>query len=361
MSILSKISRTTLIVVIVIVVLLVAIRIALPHVIKYEVNKKLNELPDYTGHIDDVDLHIYRGAYAINGVEILKRNGKVPVPFFSAGTMEFSVEWKQLFHGHLVAKVYIYHPMVNFVQGPTKEQSQTTADKRWQDKVKDLFPLKINTFKIEDGEIHFRNPYSDPKVDVYISNLQVLATNLTNSLKVAKTLASDVNASGNVMGTGRFKVGVKLDPFRKDPTFDLDMQVTAVPLVKLNDFLKAYAKFDVHKGTFSMYSEVVARDGKYEGYLKPLLKDVEVVKWKEDIKKPFFELVWKVVVGAVKDIFTNPPKEQVATRVPFSGSFGKTEVGIWTTIWELIKNAFIQALMPGLDKTISMKDVSSKK
>ncbi|MGE5440293.1 MAG: hypothetical protein ACM3UR_10575, partial [Bacteroidota bacterium] len=70
MSILSKISRTTLIVVIVIVVLLVAIRIALPHVIKYEVNKKLNELPDYTGHIDDVDLHIYRGAYAINGVEI---------------------------------------------------------------------------------------------------------------------------------------------------------------------------------------------------------------------------------------------------------------------------------------------------
>lgn len=361
MSIVRKIGKTTLIVVISIVVLLIAIRIALPHIIKYEVNKKLNELPDYTGHINDVDLHIYRGAYAINGVEIKKRNGKVAEPFFSAGTMEFSVEWKQLLHGHLVAKVYIFHPMVNFVEGPTKEQSQTTADKRWQDKVKDLFPLKINTFKIEEGEIHFRNPYSDPRVDIYINNLQVLATNLTNSLKVAKTLASDLDASGNIMGTGKFTVGVKLDPFRKEPTFNLDMQVTSVPLVKLNDFLKAYGKFDVHKGTFSMYSEVAAKDGSYEGYLKPLLKDVEVVKWKEDIKKPFFTLVWKVVVGAVKDIFTNPKKEQVATRVPFKGSFGNTEVGIWTTIWELIKNAFIQALMPGLDKTISIKDIGNKK
>ncbi|MCU7497076.1 MAG: DUF748 domain-containing protein [Ignavibacteria bacterium] len=360
MSILKKISRTTLIVIISIVVLLVALRLALPSIIKHAVNKKLNELPDYTGHIDDVDLHIYRGAYAINGVEILKRNGKVPVPFFSAGTMEFSVEWRQLFRGHLVATIRIFHPMVNFVQGPTKEQSQTTADKRWQDKVKDLFPLKINSFKIVDGEIHFRNPYSDPKVDVFVRDLQVTATNLTNSLKVAKTLASNLNATGTIMGSGRFKVDVDLDPFREQPTFNLDMQLTNVSLVKLNDFLRAYAKFDVHKGTFNMYSEVAARDGRYEGYLKPLLKDVEVVKWKEDIKKPVFELLWKVVVGAVKDIFTNPPKEQVATKVPFSGSFGNTSVGVWPSIWELIKNAFIQALMPGLDKTISMKDVSKK-
>lgn len=361
MSVLSKISRTTLIVIISIVVLLVAIRIALPHIIKYEVNKKLNELPDYKGHIDDVDLHIYRGAYAINGVEILKRNGKVAEPFFSAGTMEFSIEWKQLFHGHLVAEIWIFHPMVNFVEGPTKEQSQTTADSRWQDKVKALFPLKINTFKIVDGEIHFRNPYSDPKVDIFARDLQVVATNLTNSMKVAKTLAADMDATGTIMGSGRFKIKVKLDPFNSQPTFDLAMQLTNVDLVKLNDFLRAYAKFDVHKGTFSMYSEVAAKDGRYEGYIKPLLKDVEVVKWKEDIKKPFFELAWKVIVGAVKDIFTNPPKDQVATRVPFSGSFGKTDVGVWTTIWELIKNAFIKALMPGLDKTISLKDVSNKK
>lgn len=357
MSLLGKISKTTLIVVISIVIVLVAVRIALPYIIKHEINKKLQTLPDYTGHVDDVSMHIYRGAYSIDGIELKKKNGEVPVPFLSVGTLDLSVDWKELFHGSLVAKIYVYHPKLNFVQGSTKAQSQTTMDKGWQKTLTDLFPIRINSFRIEDGEVHFRNFHSDPKVNIYMGSLQVLATNLTNSRKVSKTLASTVEASGTVLSSGSFRINVKLDPFAEKPTFNLAMQVTGIDLVKLNDFLKAYGKFDVHKGTFSMYSEVAASEGKFEGYVKPLMKDVEVVRWKEDIKKPFFELAWKAVVGLVKDIFTNPSKDQVATKAPFSGTFDNPEVGVWSTIWELIRNAFIQALMPGLDRSINIKDV----
>lgn len=213
------------------------------------------------------------------------------------------------------------------------------------------------TVKFISGIFH-----SDPKVNVYIQELNAVATNLTNSEKISKSLAATLDASGLALKSGRFKLHAEIDPYEKKPTFNLDFELKGLNLVSLNDFLRAYGKFDVHKGTFSVYSEVAASKGRFEGYLKPLLKDVEVVRWKEDIKKkPFFKLVWKVIVGAVKDIFTNPSKDQVATKIPFSGKLDNPDVGTWPSIWGLVKNAFIQALMPGLDQTIKLKEANENK
>jgi hypothetical protein len=64
-------------------VLLIAARIALPYIVKSVDNKKLSGLPRYQGHAADVDMHIYRGAYSIKGLEVTKSNGAVPAPYFS--------------------------------------------------------------------------------------------------------------------------------------------------------------------------------------------------------------------------------------------------------------------------------------
>lgn len=40
----------------------------------------------------------------------------------------------------------------------------------------------------------------------------------------------------------------------------------------MNDLLRSYGKFDVVAGSFSFYSELKARDGNIEGYVKPLFK-----------------------------------------------------------------------------------------
>ncbi|MDP4174015.1 MAG: DUF748 domain-containing protein [Bacteroidota bacterium] len=359
-KIIAKIGKTTFIILIILVVLLVALRIALPYIAKSHINKMLANTPGYRGHVEDVDISLLRGAYALNDIVIKKATGKIPVPFFEADRLELSLQWSELFHGAIVGKIFLDHPQVNFVQGPTPRQSQTKVDKEtWQEAVQKLMPLKINRFEINDGEIHFRNFHSDPKVNVYIQELNLVATNLTNSRKISKTLAATLDVTGLALKSGRFHVRADIDPYETKPTFKMTLEMKGLQLVSLNDFLRAYGKFDVHKGTFSLYSEVAASKGKFDGYAKPLLKDVEVVKWKEDIKKPFFKFLWKTVVGAVKDIFTNAPKDQVATRIPISGRLDNPDIGIWTTIWELIKNAFIQALMPGLDKTVNLKTASS--
>lgn len=361
-KIIRKTGKTTFVIVIVLVVLLVGLRIALPYIVKDYVNKTLSNMEGYSGHINDVDIHLIRGAYTIEGIEIKKVTGKIPVPFFEADAIELSLQWSELFNGAIVAKIILERPVVNFVQGPTPKQSQTKVEKEtWQQTAQDLMPLRINRFTINDGLVHFRNFHSDPQVNVYVRELDVVATNLTNSRKISKSLAATLDASGVALESGRFEIHAELDPYEKQPTFNLDFEMKGLKLVSINDFLKAYGKFDVHKGTFSVYSEVAASKGRFKGYLKPLMKDVEVLKWKEDIKKPFFSLIWETVVGAVKDVFTNPSKDQVATKVPFSGKLDDPDIGTWSSIWALIRNAFIQALMPGLDQSIKLQQANEKK
>jgi hypothetical protein len=337
----------------------VALRIALPYIILHYANKTLASMPDYTGHIEDVDLHLYRGATEIQNIKILKREGKIPVPFYSAEKTDFSIDWSALFHGFIVAKIAVTNPKVNFVKGPTKVQTQTGPDTSWQKRVLHMMPLTINRFEIFNGEIHYRDFTSSPKVNVFIQRLNVTATNLTNSLKVSKSFFANIKADGTVLKSGKFKVNVDYNPYAKNPTFALDAQVTGVNLPEMNDFIRAYGNFDVNKGTFNLYAKFAAKNGKFEGYAKPMFKDLHVFSFKEKHKN-FIQGAWEALVGVVAGIFENKPHQQIATVIPMNGSIKDPNTGIWTAVWELLKNAFIKALFPGIQERVSLKDVDKK-
>ena len=54
-------------------VVLIATRAALPYAVKDYVNRTLHGLEAYDGSVDDVDLALWRGAYRIDGIRIVKR------------------------------------------------------------------------------------------------------------------------------------------------------------------------------------------------------------------------------------------------------------------------------------------------
>jgi len=352
----GKVGKKTLIILGIVVIIIIGIRVALPYIIKDLVNKELDSIPGYSGHIVDVDLSILRGAYQIEGIELVKTDGKVEVPFFSSTLIDLSVEWKALFNGSLVGELEIQDPKLNFVQGPTEEQSQDSIDKSWQETVRDLFPLRINRFEIINGQVHYRDFHSDPQVNVFIERLNALATNLTNSKDISESLSATLKTTGVAMKSGNFELNCKIDPYEPKPTFDLDVSVTGLQLTELNAFLKAYGNFDVEAGIFGLYGEFAASQGNFQGYIKPLFKKLKVITWKEDHKN-VFEFAWEAVVGLVTEFFENQPKDQVATRVPIKGTFDNPEPNIWSTLWELIKNAFIQALLPGIEQRINLENV----
>ena len=108
----------------VIAAVMVAVRVALPSIITREVNQRLHTLEAYDGRIQDVDLALWRGAYRVKGIEIVKRNAARPIPFLQCPRVDFSVQWRALMHGRLTSELVLFSPDINLVRAETEERSQ---------------------------------------------------------------------------------------------------------------------------------------------------------------------------------------------------------------------------------------------
>jgi hypothetical protein len=333
----------------VVVVLIVAARVAAPYVIKRVVNQKLAELDGYTGSVDDVDLSLWRGAYQVQTIDIEKTGGKVPVPFVAIERLDLGLDWRALLDGSIVARVALFRPQVNFVKGPTKATTQTGKEADWRKTLEELAPLDIERFLIVDGEVHYRDFHAKPKVDVLVDHFNVTVTNLTNSKDMTGTRVAKLKADGVLMRSGQLSMEGDIDPFQKQPTFQVKTKLEKLHIKELNDFLKAYVNVDAEKGNLSLYSEVDAKNGRFKGYLKPLIEGLDILKWKQEDERPIHKL-WEGLVGAVAEVFNNQSKDRLATRIPLDGRFENPDVHTWDAIAEVLRNAFLQALRHGLDK-----------
>jgi uncharacterized protein YhdP len=339
------------------IILLVVARVALPFVVKAYVNHELNQAHDYKGKIGDVSMKLWRGGYRIQQIEILNRNGAISAPFFSAREIDLSIEWRELLHGSVVGQIVLREPRLNFVTGSTQDQKQTGKDERWDKMLKSLFPFNLNRVEISNGEVHFQNPSSTPPVNIYLSQLSATATNLTNARDLRQKLPSGLTASGSTIGGGQLNLQLQMNLLDAKPTYEINCGLTNVNLVALNDYLRAYGKFDVERGTFAIYTSVASDNGNYEGYFKVFFNDLDIFAWEKERKKNVLEVFWQAIVGGVATIFKNHPKDQLATKVPISGTYTNSSIGVWTATGTLLQNAFIHALTPKLDQHVMVEQV----
>ena len=342
--------------------LLIIIRIALPFIIEKYVNKTLEEMPGYSGHVEDVDLHLYRGAYAIENLVLDIEDGEnKTVPFLEIREIDLSVEWKALFKGSIVGEVHLISPKLNFVAQnfATESDTSTTLEEKehWTKTLKDLMPLTINRFEIIDGKVSYLDYASEPAVDIYMNNLQMVATNLSNTENSTEELPSTIKVTGNTIGGGNINTTVEANVLKEIPDFDMDFKLIGVDLKSLNEFLKAYGKFDVERGQFDLFSEVKLIDGELTGYIKPFFDNLKVLNWEKDKEEDgFFRALWEGVVGLVSEGVENQPRDEVATQVPIKGNVNQPETDVWTTIINVLKNAFIEAFNKGLENTVKHEE-----
>lgn len=343
-----------------IVVLLIAIRVILPYVVLHYANKTLANMKGYYGHIEDIDLSIYRGAYTINDIYLNKTDTITykQTNFFKAKKIDLSVEWAAIFDGSLVGELEFYSPLIIFTKDKVELSDVNKDTTDFRKLLKDFMPLKVNRFEVFNGDLRYADNTTSPKVDVALIQTHILALNLSNVTDDKIALPSTVTASASVYG-GTLSVDLKLNALNKHPTFDLNAEIKNTNLVLLNDILKAYGNFDVNKGTFGLYTEVAAIDGKFKGYVKPIIKDLDVVG-PQDKRDSFFNKLYEQLVGAAGVIFKNQKEDQVATKVDIEGDFKNPEINILDAIWEVLRNAFIQALIPSIDHMINLKSVETE-
>jgi hypothetical protein len=336
----------------IIVGLLIAIRAVLPIFVTDYVNKVMNRVPGFRGTVADIDLHLWRGAYTIHGLELSTvEEGKKPVPVLKVARIEIAIEWRALLHGAIVGEFGFYQPKINIVTGAAKKEGKSTDN--FIDQFKKLTPLDINRFTIVDGELHFVNFAASPDVDIYLDRVQLTAQNFTNSQKLSKKLPATVAARGRAMKSGEFTLEMQVAPLEKSPTYELAFELKNLHLPELNTFLRHYLSVEARDGYVSLYVESDAADGKFRGYAKPLTRQLDILHIPQDKKKGVIETVKGFFVKIVANLFENKAKNQLATKVPFSGSFENPDISIWEAVTSFLRNAFIQALSPALEGSVA--------
>jgi len=336
-----------------VVVLLIAARLYLPTYLRDYVNRTLGRDPLYDGKIGAIEIHLWRGAYAINDVRIIKVTGNVPVPLFAAKKVDLAIEWGALLKKHtVVGKIKMIEPQLNFVDSKEGDaEAQTGGGGPWLQVIKDLFPFRINSCELADGRISFRAFDTDPPVDMYIADVDAEMTNFSNLVDELNPLNATVSMRGKVLDHAPIELEMKLDPTSYRPTFEVAVRMIGLDVTKTNPLTRAYGQFDFEKGWFDLVVEMKAREGGVEGYVKPLFRDLVILS-KQDFKEDnIIELFWEALVGVTEKVFENQRRTQFGTLIPFKGDLTNPRTDMLATLGNILRNAFIRAYLPRLQGT----------
>lgn len=346
----------------VIVGILVVVQLLASPTAKAWVNRKLAHLPEYTGHVEAVRIALWRGDVDVMGLALFKRDRNEKAPFLRIQKASFRFAPSALFKGKLGGTAVIDGSELNVIKKeadntekkPPEKVKAAVQEKKaqlrhWQDVLRESFPMDLSRVELRNARIHFVDRSRQPNVDVGVEKIFVVARDLQNRPDAGgDPMPAKVDVTGLMTGNGKLKISIQLDPLARQPRFAINFELREQALPPLNVFLNAYADADVSRGTFELYSEINAQNGSYNGYVKPLFHDLDF-RNASDKNKSAGKLLKEKVVSAVISILKNDDTQQVATKAPFSGNFADNDVDIWTTIVNLLRNAFIQAIRGGFE------------
>jgi hypothetical protein len=348
--------RKITIVLLAVLLLLVAARLAMPYVVKDYVNDRLMALDSYDGHVGDIDIHLWRGAYSIDSIEIVKTGASRPVPFFRSDRINLSIEWRSLFRGSIVSEASFLGPEVNLVQGKGAADSQLGKEENWNARLEELFPFRFNTIEVTEGTVRFLAPGINTRDAITAKHVNGEISNLTNVTDSGKETFADFRVTAEVLEGAPAKINGSVNAFAAQPTFDVNLEVKKVQLPQVNPWLREYIKADAEAGKFELYMELAAADGKFTGYAKPILQDVNIYRSGEEEQSPL-KRIWEGFLDFAANVLENPEADQVAARIPFSGTIKDPKTNLFATIASVLRNAFISAFARSLEGSITLRDV----
>jgi hypothetical protein len=340
----------------VIAVAAIVFRLTLPWFVESYVNRELARMGDYSGRVAEVSLALLRGAYTVHGLRIVKTGSQSDVPFLDLERMDVSLQWNALLNAELVGELVAQRPVLNLIQGETERETQLGTGVNWPEQVREFFPFNFNVVEVRDGTATFRAPGIEAEESLTIQNLQVVLRDLTNVQERQDAAFAEMHVAGGVMGNAPIRIDGRLDPNESMPTFDINMSIEGAELTDVNPWLEEFINVDAERGTFSMYAEVATSQGRFEGYIKPILENAEIFDMEEEASGPFRK-AWEALVEIGANLFENREQDQIATEIPFAGEIENPEADMLATIMNLLRNAFVAAFSHSLEGTVGLDDV----
>ncbi len=337
----------------IIIILLIVGRLLLPYYVKKYVNNVLADIPGYYGQVDDIDISLLRGAYVIDGLYLNKVDAGSQIPFLDFEKTDVSVEWRSILRGKIVSEIIMTRPKLTYIfEDHENEDSKSPEINDWTKALTDLIPIDINRLQINNGKVAFVQLSADPNIDLHFDQIKLEAKNLRNVIRKDQKLPSSLTANAVSIGKGSVKLQGKMDIVKTIPDMDISFSLENANARSLNDFTNYYAGIDFKSGEYNIYSEVAIADGFLKGYIKPMLVDSELIG-KED---GFLETLWEGFVGFFKFVLKNHKNNTLATKVPLEGDLNSIESDIWTTVFSIFENAWIEAFKAMTDDSVNFED-----
>ncbi len=244
----------------------------------------------------------------------------------------------------------------------TAEREKQTAEKAKETakeaQNKPGMKLRIDLLTIADSVLGFVNKATKPNYRIFTSKISATVKNFSN--KFAEGPAS-VDIHGLFMGSGETKATGAFRSETKGADFTINLSIVNTQLPSMNDLFRAYGKFDIQKGLFSLYAQIAVHNDAMNGYIKPLFADVLVVDMRTRQEKGVFHKLYVGVVKGLSKLLKNPSTKQVATVTRLHGPLpGRAGVNTGQAIVNLVQNAFLHAILPGFERQATAGNGQSK-
>jgi hypothetical protein len=207
--------------------------------------------------------------------------------------------------------------------------------------------LHAREVAVTDATVGFVNKETTPEYRVFLAGAALTVDNFSNQKSEG---FGHARLTGTFMGSGRTTVDLRLRAEDRGPDLDVNAKIENTAMRVMNDLLRAHAKIDVASGVFSVYSEIGVKNGRVQGYVKPLFRDLDIHDEKQDAGEPLGQKLKEKAADLAAKIFENRPRDQVATVTRLEGPLENPDASTWEVLVNLVRNAFIEAILPGFER-----------
>jgi hypothetical protein len=336
------------------VVVLVAARLALPSRQGLR-EPQLAALEAYHGHVGDIDIHLWRGAYSIDDIVIVKNGASRPCRS-SARTRRSSVEWHSLLRGHRGREAAFDSPELNLVQAENEQDSQLGQGEDWHARLEELFPFRFNTVQVSNGTVRFLAPGIQTRDAITARHVNGSVTNLTNVIETGKETFADFRINGRSARRRPAVVAGSVDAFAKQPTFDVNMEVKKVQLPQVNPWCASTSRPTPRPASSSCTWNWPRPTAGSRLCESPSCR-TSTSTVPERPKRIRIKRCGRVSWISRRTCSRTRTLSQVAARIPFTGTLEDPETSLFATIASVLRNAFVSAFARSLEGSITLRDV----
>lgn len=336
----------------VLVAVFIVARAVVPYIVLDRVNKYLAHFSEsYYAHIEDLDLNFLRSSYSFDQIKVALK-ATPDKPFLTVESVDVSIAWRELFRGRVLTDIVIkqahFEADTQFAQ-PAQKNVQKTQDEAVA-AGKKLFPVDVERIEIRNSKMNYAS------YNFFVDHIE---GRLSRVFATEENPLSLLTLKGDVLGKFPLKIVGDLNLLKTPKAWVMAAELQNFNTVSANSFVSRFAPLTFKNGQLDIYAEVKSEDGRISGYVKPFLKDAEVMGDDKDFKSlKHFGI--ELSVAFVNALFKSSKDKVVATRVLFQHEDGKFQWNARETVAELFKNGYRESLPRGIENLMSL-NVEEKK